>query len=111
MPWGDDLCFKVRGKIFTGVVLSDGRLPRVTLKCSPETFNELLEIEGIAPAPYVGRYNWVQLSGSNVLPISELEPLIRESYEMVARNAPRKKVSKAPEKVVSKKASPTRRQK
>src|SRR5258708_3993629 len=37
MPWGDDLCFKVRGKIFTGMVLSDGRFPRLTLKCAPET--------------------------------------------------------------------------
>jgi len=55
MPWGDDLCFKVRGKIFTGMVLSDGRFPRITLKCAPETFHELLEIEGISPAPYVGR--------------------------------------------------------
>ena len=38
MPWADDLCFKVRGKIFTGMVLSDGRFPRITLKCTPETF-------------------------------------------------------------------------
>ena len=30
MPWHDDLCFKVRGKIFTGMVLSDGRFPRIT---------------------------------------------------------------------------------
>ena len=28
MPWGDDLCFKIRGKIFTGMVLSDGRTHR-----------------------------------------------------------------------------------
>src|ERR1019366_8647192 len=49
MPWGDDLCFKVRGKIFTGMVLSDGRFPRITLKCAPETFHDLLEIEGASP--------------------------------------------------------------
>ena len=92
MPWGDDLCFKVRGKIFTGMVLSDGRFPRVTLKCSAEKFHELLEVEGIAAAPYVGRYNWIQLSNSNVLPASELEALIHQSYEMVAAKAPGKKV-------------------
>lgn len=94
MPWDDDLCFKVRGKIFTGIALSDGRFPRITLKCSPETFQELLEVEGIAPAPYVGRYNWVQLSNSNVLPASELESLICQSYELVATNAPKKVVAK-----------------
>jgi predicted DNA-binding protein (MmcQ/YjbR family) len=93
MPWADDLCFKVRGKIFTGTGLSDGRYPRVTLKCSPERFHELLEIEGIAPAPYVGRYKWVMLVDSNVLPARELEELIRQSYEMVAAKAPKRKAS------------------
>ncbi|MGA2354263.1 MAG: MmcQ/YjbR family DNA-binding protein [Terriglobales bacterium] len=93
MPWGDDLCFKVRGKIFTGMVLSDGRFPRLTLKCAPEAFHELLEIEGISPAPYVGRYKWVMLANSSVLPANELEALIRQSYEMVAAKAPKTKKS------------------
>ena len=89
MPWGDDLCFKIRGKIFTGIVLSDGRFPRITLKCAPETFHELLEIEGISPAPYVGRYKWVMLANSNVLSANELESLIRQSYELVSAKAPK----------------------
>jgi predicted DNA-binding protein (MmcQ/YjbR family) len=94
MPWGDDLCFKVRGKIFTGLALSDGRFPRITLKCSPETFHELLEVEGISAAPYVGRHNWVQLANPNVVSASELERLIRQSYELVVSKAPKKKASK-----------------
>jgi predicted DNA-binding protein (MmcQ/YjbR family) len=97
-PWPDDLCFKVRGKIFTGMALSDGRFPRLTLKAAPEAFHELLEIEGISPAPYVGRYKWVTLANSNVLPAKELEALIRQSYELVAAKAPKdgskKKASK-----------------
>jgi predicted DNA-binding protein (MmcQ/YjbR family) len=91
MPWHDDLCFKVRGKIFTGMVLSDGRFPRITLKCSPESFHNLLEIEGISPAPYVGRYKWVMLAHSNLLPASELEALIRRSYDLVAAKEAKKK--------------------
>ncbi|MGD0214432.1 MAG: MmcQ/YjbR family DNA-binding protein [Terriglobales bacterium] len=94
MPWEDNLCFKVRGKIFTGVVLSDGRFPRITLKCAPEAFHELLEIEGISPAPYVGRYKWVMLANSRVLPAAELEAVIRQSYELVAANAPKKKAGR-----------------
>ena len=94
MPWGDDLCFKVRGKIFTGMVLSDGRFPRLTLKCAPETFHELLEIEGISPAPYVGRYKWVMLANSNVLSTSELESLIRQSYDLVVAKAPKGKAAR-----------------
>jgi predicted DNA-binding protein (MmcQ/YjbR family) len=91
MPWADDLCFKVRGKIFTGMALSDGRFPRLTLKAAPEVFHELLEIEGISIAPYVGRYKWIKLDNPNVLPAEELEALIRKSYELVAAKAPKKK--------------------
>jgi predicted DNA-binding protein (MmcQ/YjbR family) len=94
IPWGDDLCFKVRGKIFTGMVLSDGRFPRITLKSAPEKFHELLELEGISPAPYVGRYKWVMLANSNVLPSDELEALIRQSYELVAAKAPKKRATR-----------------
>jgi predicted DNA-binding protein (MmcQ/YjbR family) len=106
MPWAEDLCFKVRGKIFTGLVLSDGRFPRLTLKCAPDTFHELLEIEGISPAPYVGRYKWVTLANSNVLSEDELQNLIRQSYEMVAAKAP-----KPAKKSASKKPSSNRKKK
>jgi predicted DNA-binding protein (MmcQ/YjbR family) len=103
MPWGDDLCFKIRGKIFTGVVLSDGKFPRITLKCSPESFHELLEIDGIGPAPYVGRYKWIQIASSNLLPAAELESLIRQSYAMVASKAPKgKTAARKPKKTSAK---------
>jgi predicted DNA-binding protein (MmcQ/YjbR family) len=109
MPWGDDLCFKVRGKIFVGLVLSDGRFPRITLKSSPEIFHELLETEGITPAPYVGRYKWIQIASSNLLPATELESLIRQSYELVVAKAPkpnkaRNKARKTARKKARKKA-------
>jgi predicted DNA-binding protein (MmcQ/YjbR family) len=93
MPWEDTLCFKVRGKIFTMVALSEGRFPGITLKCAPEAFNELLEIEGISPARYIGRYKWATLASSNVLAASELEALIYQSYNLVAGKAPKKKAT------------------
>jgi len=83
------LCFKVRGKLFATVHLSEGKLAPVVLKSAPEKFHELVEIEGISPAPYVGRYKWVMLANSNVLPAKELEALIRRSYELVAAKAPK----------------------
>ena len=103
MPWADDLCFKVRGKIFAGMALSDGRFPRITLKSTPEEFHDLLEIDGIGPAAYVGRYKWVTLANPNVLPALELEALIRKSYELVASKAPRKKVAQKHKKTLPKK--------
>ena len=58
LQWGDDLCFKIRGKIFAMLGLDN---PRLCFKSAPDTFAELIEREDIHPAPYVGRYNWVML--------------------------------------------------
>jgi predicted DNA-binding protein (MmcQ/YjbR family) len=86
LQWGDDLCFKVGGKIFALVSL--GSVPqRLMFKCTPETFAELVEQEDIVPAPYVGRYKWVSLERLDVLPWGEMKDLIQQSYEMVAAKA------------------------
>lgn len=90
LQWGDDLCFKLRGKIFVTVALT--AVPqKVCFKCTPETFAELIEREDIRPAPYVGRYKWVILDRLDALNDTELKELIRQSYAMVAAN-----VGKAP---------------
>jgi len=91
MQWGDDLCFKIGGKIFTIVGLDN---PRLCFKCTPEIFAELIEREDIHPAPYVGRYKWVMLDRLDALRWDELRGLIRQSYEMVAAKAPKKKSGK-----------------
>jgi predicted DNA-binding protein (MmcQ/YjbR family) len=69
MQWGEDLCFKVYGKIFAVVDLSKGKLAPISFRCTTEKFQELLEIEGIAPAPYVGRYKWVLLERASILTV------------------------------------------
>ena len=102
LQWGDDLCFKVGGKIFAALWL--GSVPqRLTFKCHPESFVELVEQEGIVPAPYVGRYKWVSLERLDVLPWSELKDLLQQSYEMVASKAKTGKTRRKPKKSVVKK--------
>lgn len=88
LQWGDDLCFKIRNKIFVMLGLDN---PRICFKCTPEIFAELIEREDVRPAPYVGRYKWVMLDRLDAVPWDELEGLIRQSYEMVAAKAPGKK--------------------
>ncbi len=90
LQWGETLCFKVRGKIFAMLSL-DSVPPSLSLKCAPERFVELLEVEGIAPAPYVGRYKWVLLERLDVLSAPELGELVRQSYEMVEAKAPKRR--------------------
>jgi predicted DNA-binding protein (MmcQ/YjbR family) len=89
LQWGDDLCFKIRGKIFATLALT-AVPPKLCFKCTPEKFAELIEHEGIGPAPYVGRYKWVLLDRLDALGRDELEDLIRQSYEMVAAKAPKR---------------------
>lgn len=91
LQWGDALCFKVSGKMFAVLGLDN---PRLSFKCTPETFAELIEHENIHPSPYVGRYNWVKLDRLDAVRWNELQELIRQSYEMVAAKAPKKKLGK-----------------
>jgi predicted DNA-binding protein (MmcQ/YjbR family) len=94
LQWGDDLCFKIRAKIFAIVSLT--AVPqKMCFKCSPETFAALIEREDIHPAPYVGRYKWVLLDRLDALSSGELKECIQRSYEMVAANAPKARGSKA----------------
>lgn len=89
LQWEDDLCFKIRGKIFVTLALT--AVPqKLCFKCTPETFAELVEREDIRPAPYVGRYKWVILDRLDALRSDELKNFIRHSYEMVAAKAPGK---------------------
>jgi predicted DNA-binding protein (MmcQ/YjbR family) len=86
LQWGDVLCFKVGAKIFALLNL-EAVPPRLMFKCDPEKFAELLEHEDIVAAPYLGRYKWVAFERLNVLPWSEVQDLIEESYQMVAAKA------------------------
>jgi predicted DNA-binding protein (MmcQ/YjbR family) len=107
LQWEDNLCFKITGKIFAMLGLDD---PRLCFKCTPETFAELIEREDIRPAPYVGRYKWVMLDRLDAVGDSELEGLIRQSYDMVASKAPKTRTrQKTKSKAARKKAVRTRR--
>jgi len=86
LQWGDALCFKVREKMFAVLGLDQVRL---TFKCTPEIFAELIERQNIRPSPYLGRHNWVMLDRLDALGQGELQDLLRQSYEMVAAKAPK----------------------
>jgi len=90
IQWGDDLCFKINGKIFATVNLDVSSSVRIVFKCTPEQAAELIERPGISPAPYVGRYHWVALESLDSLSSNELKECIRNSYELVSNGANRK---------------------
>ena len=82
IKWGADLCFCVGEKMFcvTGADSSSGGM---SIKCTPEEFEELIEREGIDPAAYVGRYKWVHIHDLDAVTPAELRDLIKTSYQLV----------------------------
>src|SRR6266850_3880562 len=88
--WGDDLVFKIGGKMFAVIGLAPASDHCMSFKCTPEKFAELVEEEGIVPAPYVARYHWVALERFNALSEKELKALVRTAYELVLEKLPKK---------------------
>ena len=89
IQWGNDLLFKVGGKMFAVAPLEPAPVC-LSFKASPEDFAELTERVDIIPAPYLARAQWVALENKDALPKEELAALLRESYDLVFAKLPRK---------------------
>jgi predicted DNA-binding protein (MmcQ/YjbR family) len=90
VQWGHDLLFCVGDKMFAVTVLDAEHKTKLSFKCTPEKFAELIELDGIFPAPYSARYHWVALERFDALPATELKSLIKNSYQMVLDKLPKK---------------------
>jgi predicted DNA-binding protein (MmcQ/YjbR family) len=89
VQWEDHLLYKVGGKIF--VISGMETFSAYSLKCTEETFNELIEIEGIIPAPYLARNKWVQINPDLCdLKRKKIESLITDSYNLIFSKLPKK---------------------
>ena len=89
IQWGNDLVFKVGGKMFAVTPLEPAPV-LLSFKASPENFAELTERPNIIPAPYLARAQWVALQTRDALPAEELARLLRESYRLVFAKLPKK---------------------
>ena len=89
VTWGADLTFRISGKIFAVAVLEPAKV-WLSFKCSAENFAELTEREGVIPAPYLARAQWVALERKEALQTEELAPLLREAYDLVFAKLPKK---------------------
>jgi predicted DNA-binding protein (MmcQ/YjbR family) len=65
---GETICSSALAKRCLPLPVSDAKVPtKLSFKCTPEKFSELVEQEGIIPAPYVARYHWVALEDLDAL--------------------------------------------
>jgi predicted DNA-binding protein (MmcQ/YjbR family) len=111
VQWEHDLLFRIAGKIFCVANLEPGMGPtKIAFKCTPEKFAELVEVEGIIPAPYMARNSWVAMVEINALRQPEIKQLIQNSYQLVLEKLPKKTQAELEAKPAAKaaKAKPQR---
>jgi predicted DNA-binding protein (MmcQ/YjbR family) len=96
--WGDNLVFwvgdkAIGGKMFCWLNLDGDRHGIASFAAGAERYYELVEIDGLYPAPYAARLFWVAAKRWNVLRNAEWEELLRAAHEMtLAKLPPRTRV-------------------
>ncbi len=89
IKWEDHLCFNVGGKMF--LITSPDSVPHnASLKVAVEDFEQLTQIEGIIPAPYLARYKWIQLDDINRFSKKEWEKYLPIAYHLIFDKLPAK---------------------
>jgi len=95
VQWGDNLVFwagdkAIGGKMFALASLDSTSKGVLSFHAGADRYNELLENEGVIPAPYMARIFWVCLERWDALPQRELEALLTRAYELVFAKLPKR---------------------
>jgi predicted DNA-binding protein (MmcQ/YjbR family) len=95
VQWGDNLVFwagdkAIGGKMFALASLDGTSKGVLSFHAGADRYNELLENEGVIPAPYMARIFWVCLERWDALPQRELENLLTRAYERVFAKLPKR---------------------
>ena len=78
----------VGGKMFAMIVPEPGARHIMSFAVPPEFFHDLLETEGVDPAPYLARALWVALERWDVIPERDLHKHLFAAYERVEARLP-----------------------
>jgi predicted DNA-binding protein (MmcQ/YjbR family) len=93
--WGNKLVWRVGEQSIGGKMCAqidfeeDGRAV-LSFAADPERFHELIEKDGIVPAPYRARLHWVALERWNAVGDQELKDLLRQAVELTFAKLPRR---------------------
>jgi predicted DNA-binding protein (MmcQ/YjbR family) len=94
MQWGDNLVFWVGDKAIGGKMFALASLTPdrgvLSFAAGPERFAELVEREGVFPAPYLARAYWVAIERWNTLSVSELKGLLHAARGIIHERLPAK---------------------
>jgi predicted DNA-binding protein (MmcQ/YjbR family) len=95
LQWGDNLVFwvgdkSIGGKMFALLNLSADAHGVISFAAGPEHFAELIEREGLRPAPYFARAHWVAASEWNALRPVEWQHELRNAHAIVSAKLPKR---------------------
>lgn len=96
MQWGDNLVYwvgdkAIGGKMFALIDLGEGLSKGVAMySAGPERYAELLEKDGLIPAPYMARIHWVAVERWSALRNSEWEDELRGAHAITLAKLPKR---------------------
>ena len=95
MQWGANLVFwvgdkAIGGKMFAVVDLDGKGGPVISYAAGPERFAELVEREGIIPAPYLARAHWVAVERWDVFRASEWKSELEAAHGLIMAKLPKR---------------------
>lgn len=95
MQWGANLVFwvgdkAIGGKMFALVNLDEDGKGVLSFAAGPERFAELLELEGITPAPYLARAHWVTIRDWRTLNAPALQEHLKHGHNLIYQKLPRR---------------------
>jgi predicted DNA-binding protein (MmcQ/YjbR family) len=95
MQWGESLVFWVGDKAIGGKMFAVANLHHesraiLSFAAGPERFAELLEVEGVFPAPYLARAHWIAIEQWDTFPTPELKSLLRDARSLVEARLPKR---------------------
>ncbi|MHB1856880.1 MAG: MmcQ/YjbR family DNA-binding protein [Acidobacteriaceae bacterium] len=95
MQWGANLVFwvgdkAIGGKMFALVNLDEDGKGVISFHAGQERYAELLEHEGVFPAPYMARIFWVALERWDAIPRRELLELLGQARDLVYARLPKR---------------------
>ena len=84
VKWEKNLCFSIGEKMFC-IGSLEGKFG-FSFKVMEDDFDELCNIEGIIPAPYLARYKWVLVQNPDVFSDEKWHTYIKQSYGLIKSN-------------------------
>ena len=93
MQWGANLVFwvgdkAIGGKMFALVNLEPDGHGVISFAAGAERYAELVEQDGVFPAPYMARIYWVALERWDAMRAAELRELLRNARDLVEAKLP-----------------------